>query len=79
MLALGRCCSHAPCTPHPSIEEAVLSPGHLCASLPQLHQESSGSLPQEFSECQVRGYPLEHFPRGLENASKRSVLKNQDY
>ena len=40
MLALGWCCSHAPCAPHSGIEEAVLSPGHLCTSLPQLHQES---------------------------------------
>ena len=48
MLALGRCCSHAPCAPHPGIEEAVLSSGHLCTSLPQLHQESPCSVSAKF-------------------------------
>lgn len=53
-------------------------PVHITASAPP-GMFSERTPTGVFSECQVRGCPLEHFPRGLENASKWSGLKNQGY
>lgn len=49
-------------------------PVHITASAPP-GMFSERTPTGVFSECQVHGCPLEHFPRGLENASKWSGLK----